>query len=261
VTHDIDPSGDTPVVPGGLGLYARIRMKDHSKILWIADRLIEYYGVPTVRPDDPIENLVLTILSQNTNDTNRDRAFESLIARFKTFESVRTSLLEDIASAIQIGGLHQQKARSIREALNRIVETSGRLDLEFLNDLALQDALHWLLGLPGVGPKTAGIVLLFSFDRPVFPADTHIRRVMSRMGLIPERGDPHPRLNDILPADSTLMQRLHLLTICLGREICHPRKPECKLCPLQPECAWTQAHGPESKDRVTSLTDKGGTNP
>jgi len=163
-------------------------MNDNTKITWIADRLIEFYGAPIVRPHDPIENLVLTILSQNTNDANRDRAFESLMKRFGTLEDVRVAPLQNIASAIQIGGLQQRKARSIREALNRIVQTCGRLDLEFLNDLGSQEALRWLLMLPGVGPKTAGIVLLFSFDRPVFPADTHIQRVMSRMGLVRERG-------------------------------------------------------------------------
>jgi len=256
-----DPSGETPVVPGAIGLYARIEMNENTKITWIADRLIETYGAPTVRPRDPIENLVLTILSQNTNDVNRDRAFESLMKRFGTLENVRVAPLGNIASAIQIGGLQQQKAQSIREALNRIVQTHGGLDLEFLNDLAPHEALRWLLELPGVGPKTAGIVLLFSFDRPIFPADTHIRRVMSRMGLVPERGDPHPRLNQLLPADPLLMQRLHLLTIRLGRETCHPRRPDCERCPLQSECMWTRSHDPEHNHAVTSLPDKGGIKP
>ncbi len=258
VLQGIDPSDETPVVPGAIGPYAPIEMNDKTKITWIADRLIETYGAPTGRLHDPIENLVLTILSQNTNDTNRDRAFKSLMKRFKTLEDVRVASLGDIASAIQIGGLQQQKARSIREALNRIVKTRGYLDLEFLNDLAPHDALRWLLELPGVGPKTAGIVMLFSFDRPIFPADTHIRRVMSRMGLVPERGDPHPQLNQLLPADSLLMRRLHLLTIRLGREICHPRKPECVKCPLRCECVWTRSHDSEHEDVVTSLSDKGG---
>lgn len=234
-------------------------MNDNTKITWIADRLIETYGAPTVRHLNAIENLVLTILSQNTNDTNRDRAFESLMKRFRTFEDVRVASLGDIASAIQIGGLQQQKARSIREALNRIVQTRGRLDLEFLNDLAPHDALRWLLELPGVGSKTAGIVLLFSFDRPVFPADTHIRRVMSRMGLVPERGDPHPLLNQLLPADPLLMQRLHLLTIRLGRETCRPKKPDCERCPLHSECVWTCSHDAEHGNAVT--LDKGGIHP
>lgn len=259
--HGIDRPGRTPVAPGDAGVYAHIAMNDDTKVTWIADRLIESYGAPIVRPYDPIENLVLTILSQNTNDINRDRAFESLMKQFGTLENVRTASLEDIASAIQVGGLHQQKARSIRIALDRIRSARGSLELAFLNDLPLLDALNWLLELPGVGPKTASIVLLFSFDRPVFPVDTHIRRVMSRMGLVPERGDPHPRLNEILPADSTLMQRLHLLAIRLGREVCHPRKPECTRCPLQSECVWTQAHGSGSQDAVTFSIDKGGPHP
>lgn len=233
-------------------------MDDDTKILWVAERLIETFGAPTTQLQDPIGNLVLTILSQNTNDTNRDRAFESLMKLYGTFENVLAASLGDIADAIQIGGLHQQKARSIQTALDRIMSARGRLELAFLNELPLQEALEWLLELPGVGPKTASIVLLFSFNRPVFPADTHIRRVMSRMGLIPERGDPHPRLNKILPSDSTLMQRLHLLTIRLGREVCHPRKPACERCPLQSKCIWTQKHGLANEDRVTSSPDEGG---
>lgn len=234
-------------------------MNDAAKITWIASRLIEFYGVPTVQIIDPIENLVLTILSQNTNDVNRDRAFASLMKRFGTFEAVGAASQKDIASTIQIGGLQQQKARSIDAALGRIMNECGRLDVAFLNDLRLEDALSWLLALPGVGPKTAGIVLLFSFDRPVFPADTHIRRVMNRMGLVPEGGDPHQRLNKLIPADSLLMQRLHLLTIRLGREVCRPRKPDCARCPLCSECVWTQVHGSTNQDEVTSQFDKGGT--
>lgn len=234
-------------------------MNDATKIAWIVSRLIKFYGVPTVQFLDPIENLILTILSQNTNDVNRDRAFASLMKRFGTFAAVGAASQKDIASAIQIGGLQQQKARSIHEALDRIMNVQGCLDLAFLNYLPLEDALSWLLSLPGVGPKTAAIVLLFSFDRPVFPADTHIRRVMNRMGLVPQRGDPHQRLNKLLPDDSLLMQRLHLLTICLGREVCHPRKPDCARCPLCSECVWTQIHGSTNQDEVTSSFDKGGT--
>lgn len=257
--HGIEQSGGSPVALADLDIYAHVAMNDNAKITWIADRLIEQFGTPEIERVDPIENLVLTILSQNTNDVNRDRAFESLMRQFGTLEKVREASQRDVASAIQIGGLQQQKSRSIREALDRIMNTRGRLDLAFLKDLPLEDALSWLLALPGVGPKTAGIVLLFSFDRPVFPADTHIRRVMSRMGLVPERGDPHPRLNKILPTDSTLMQQLHLLAIRLGREVCHPRKPECERCPLHSECTWMQAHGSASKDEVTSSIEKGGT--
>jgi len=233
-------------------------MNDVAKIAWIATRLIEQFETPEIEIVDPVENLILTILSQNTNDVNRDRAFASLMATFETFDQVRLAPLDEIAAAIQVGGLQQQKSRSIREALDRIMSERGCLELAFLNDLSLSDALKWLTALPGVGPKTAGIVLLFSFGRAYFPADTHIRRIMSRMGLVPERGDPHERLNKLLSADPVLMQRLHLLTIRLGRELCHLRKPACTHCPLRSECVWTQAHGSTSEHEVTSLIDKGG---
>lgn len=251
-------SGDAPVVLEAIAIYPRIAMNDVAKIAWIADRLIEQFGTPHIEIVDPIENLVLTILSQNTNDVNRDRAFVSLMATYATLEQVRVAPLGEIAAAIQIGGLQQQKSRSIRQTLERIMNERGYLELAFLNDLSLFDALKWLTALPGVGPKTAGIVLLFSFERPYFPADTHIRRIMSRMGLVPERGDPHSRLNELLPADPLLMQRLHLLAIRLGRELCHPSKPECDECSLRPQCLWAHEHGPASEDRVTSPIEKGG---
>ena len=258
--HGIDRSDDAPVVLKAIALYPRIAMNDAAKIAWIADRLIDQFGAPEVEILDPIENLVLTILSQNTTDVNRDRAFASLMARFETFEQVRLAPLDEIAAAIQVGGLQQQKSRSIRETLEWITNERGSLELEFLNDLSLLDALKWLTALPGVGPKTAGIVLLFSFDRPFFPADTHIRRIMNRMGLVSERGNPHPRLNDLIPADPLLMQQLHLLAIRLGRELCHPRKPECDRCSLRSECLWIRTHGSTREDAVTSPIEKGGSN-
>ena len=229
-----------------------------AKIIWITDRLVEQYGAPEIEILDPIENLVLTILSQNTTDVNRDRAFASLMKTFETFDRIRLAPTAEIAAAIQVGGLQQQKSRSIHKALEQIMNERGNLDLAFLNELSLSDAVAWLKALPGVGPKTAGIVILFSFRRPLFPADTHIRRIMSRLGLVPERGDPHPRLNKLLPADPVLMQRLHLLAIRLGRELCHPRKPECERCSLQPECLWTRTHGSIAEDAVTSPIEKGG---
>ena len=258
MSHSIDESGDAPVVREAFAIYPRIIMNDVAKIAWIASRLIEQFGAQEIESADPVENLVLTILSQNTNDVNRDRAFASLMTTFPTFDQVRLASLDEIAAAIQVGGLQQQKSRSIRQTLERIMNERGCLELAFLNDLSLLDALEWLTSLPGVGPKTAGIVLLFSFNRPFFPADTHIRRIMSRIGLASERGDPHPRLNELLPADPVLMQQLHLLGIRLGRELCHPRKPECERCPLQPECLWMPTHGSTSENRVTFSIEKGG---
>jgi endonuclease-3 len=233
-------------------------MNDAAKMMWIADKLIERFGAPLVQMPDPVENLVLTILSQNTNDINRDRAFASLMTAFETLDRIRLAPQDAVARAIQVGGMQHQKARSIREALERITSHRGYLDLSFLDALTLSEAMKWLTAIPGVGPKTAGIVLLFSYARPYFPADTHIRRIMSRMGLIPERGDPHPRLNELLPAEPVLMQRLHLLAIRLGREVCHPRDPQCKPCPLRDECFWNAAHGSTGRDEVTSPIERGG---
>lgn len=252
MSHGIDQSGDAPVALRCYTTYARVAMDAVQKIKWIADQLLGAYKHQAIQLQDPVENLVLTILSQNTTDINRDRAFHSLIASFASLDNVVAASVDDIAASIQSGGLQQQKARSIREALSRIVAKQGKLDLGFLGDLALEEALRWLLALPGVGPKTASIVLLFSFNRPVFPVDTHIRRVMSRMGLVQEQGDPHEALNALLPADHRLMQQLHLLTIRLGREVCHPRKPSCEQCPLLAMCMWSQAHGLPMTDRVTS---------
>jgi len=221
-----------------------------ARINWIAQKLVDAYGPQSIPRQDPVETLVLTILSQNTTDTNRDRAFCSLIETFGDLDKVAEASMDDIASAIRHGGLQQQKAKSIREALAFVVSERGRLDLSFLEELPVDAAMQWLLALQGVGPKTASIVLLFCFDRPTFPVDTHIRRVMRRMGLLNGHGDPHPRLNALLPADPVLMQQLHLLTIRLGREVCHPRNPCCQRCPLRPQCSWT--HGVHTADRVTS---------
>ena len=146
--------------------------------------------------------------------------------------------MAEIAQAVRVGGLHRQKAARIKHVLQRIEEERGPLDLTFLGDLSLEGAMAWLLASPGVGKKTAGILLLFSFDKPYFPVDTHIKRVLARVGLVREREDPHDRMNAILPADAALMKGLHLRLIRLGRETCHPRNPECPRCPLGSGCAW-----------------------
>lgn len=212
-------------------------MKPRSKIQWIVKQLQTHYGEISIPPHDPIETLVRTILSQNTNDANRDRAYETLLARFGSLGIVRDAPAEEIAQAIRIGGLHRQKAVRIKEVLERIENDQGALDLSFLDVLPLDEAMTWLLTSPGVGKKTAGIVLLFSFHKPYFPVDTHIRRILVRVGVVEATEDPHDRMNSLLPADVALMIALHLHLIRLGREICHPRDPACEICPLRTKCA------------------------
>jgi len=213
-------------------------MNPMMKARWIVTRLSACYGGIGLPKRDPVETLIKTILSQNTNDDNRDRAYRSLLNRFGGLAAVKEAKVGRIAEAIRVGGLHRQKALRIKQVLQRIEQEQGSLDLSFLNGLSLDEAMTWLLASPGVGKKTAGIVMLFSFGKPYFPIDTHIRRVLTRVGLAEPKKDPHDRLNAILPKDPTFMATLHLHLIRLGREICHPRRPDCSACPLRDGCEW-----------------------
>ena len=204
---------------------------------WVLCRLREALGPAPEVSSDPLETLVVTILSQNTTDVNRDRAYASLLAHFASFDDVADAEADEIAAAVSAAGLQRQKAGSIRAVLRRIRAQEGRLDLSFLGSLSTEAALGWLLESPGIGEKTASIVLLFSFGRPVFPVDTHIRRVLTRLGWIRAGGNPYREANERLPKDHSLMRDLHLLVIQLGRRICRARRPECEACPLQDRCA------------------------
>jgi endonuclease-3 len=206
-------------------------------------KLLEFYGEPTwCNPLPPVDELVSTILSQNTNDTNRDRAFVSLRARFPNWESVRDADTGSVIDAIRSAGLANQKGPRIQHVLREITAERGSLDLSFLNDLPLEEARAWLMKFKGVGPKTAAIVLLFSLGRPAFPVDTHIYRVTGRLGLRPDRitvEEAHPYLEALFPPET--YSAAHLNIIRLGREICAARKPDCPACPLREICRYGQA--------------------
>jgi endonuclease-3 len=200
-------------------------------------RLTEFYGEPHVRPcHDPLDVLIGTILSQNTSDLNRDRAHAALKEEFPRWEDVLTAPLERIEATIKGAGLYRQRAKRIKEVLARIQAERGELSLDFLADLPPEEAERWLLSLPGVGKKTAYIVLLFCFGRHRFPVDTHIRRVTTRLGLIEPGQEPHAALAELVPAGREIP--LHLNLIRLGREICRPRRPRCGGCPLSDLCSW-----------------------
>ncbi len=205
----------------------------------MADRLKQAFGSPGSDVPDPVETLILTILSQNTNDRNRDRAYTALRAAYKDWDTVRTAPQDELADIIRPGGLHHQKAAHIQQALERIpfAGQHREFDLGFLETLPTDRALAWLTKLPGVGKKTAGIVLLFSFGKPYFPVDTHIARVARRLGWIePADRDPHDALNARIDRDPLLMRHLHVSLISLGRSTCHPRQPTCTVCPLEDVC-------------------------
>jgi len=211
-----------------------------KRAIKVHEKLLEVFGEPIWRnPLPAIDELVSTILSQNTNDINRDRAFNSLRAKFPIWESVRDAKTEDIVNAIRPAGLANQKGPRIQQVLRAISEERGNLDLSFLKDLPLEEARAWLTKFNGVGPKTAAIVLCFSLGRPAFPVDTHIYRVTGRIGLRPEKmtvEQAHPYLESLFPPET--YYAAHLNIIRLGREVCHARKPDCPKCPIQKLCDY-----------------------
>jgi endonuclease-3 len=190
------------------------------------------------RPD-AIAELVSTILSQNTNDALRDKAYRSLRQRFPTWEQVCEASEEELVAAIRIAGLSQHKAPAIQRALRRIhVERDG-WSLDFLRGMPVEEAKQWLTSIKGVGPKTAAIVLLFALDMPAFPVDTHIHRVTRRLGLIPakaSREKAHELLEAIFPPEHYYAAHLNLIRH--GREVCQARKPRCEACVLRDLCDY-----------------------
>jgi endonuclease-3 len=205
----------------------------------IRDRLRELYGVPEWQPHGhPIAELVRTILSQNTNDTNRDVAYEQLRERFPTWKQVRDAPLAEIKDAVRPAGLAETKAPSIQEALRRATAHGGEPDLDWLADAEREEALSYLTALPGVGRKTAACVMIFALGRPEIPVDTHVYRVGGRLGLFRERAsfveahDEMLRVTD--PEDA---YELHINLIRHGRAICRPQ-PRCEQCALRRMCPY-----------------------
>lgn len=200
--------------------------------------LLEFYGEPTWRnPMPPLDELVSTILSQNTNDVNRDKAFDALRAAFPSWEAVRDANPELIIAAIRPAGLANQKGPRIQKALQSITQRNGSLDLSFLQSWQPEQVRRWLMTLEGVGPKTAAIVMQFSLGMPAFPVDTHVYRVSGRLGLRPEKmsvEQAHVFLENLFAPQTYYAAHLNLIR--LGREICTARKPNCAICPLKNLC-------------------------
>ncbi|MDK1029415.1 MAG: endonuclease III [Anaerolineae bacterium] len=210
------------------------------RALEIHNTLLEAFGEPVWRnPLPPVDELISTILSQNTNDVNRDRAFDSLRAKFPTWEQVRDADTDELIESVRVAGLANQKGPRIQQVLREITKERGSLDLTFLIDMPLEEARSWLTKFKGVGPKTAAIVLCFSLNRPAFPVDTHVYRVTNRIGLLPEKmtvEKAHPYLESIFPPET--YYAAHLNIIRLGREVCAARKPNCPICPVQELCDY-----------------------
>lgn len=188
---------------------------------------------------DPLDQLIATILSQHTSDANTARAFGSLKQRFPAWEAVIDAETESVAEAIRQGGLAGIKAPRIQQTLRIVVSEFGSPSLDALRSMSTEDARRWLLRIPGVGPKTAACVLLFSLGRPVFPVDTHVFRVSRRLGLVDSTlnaAAAHEALEWLIGPDRDTMYALHLNLIDHGRAICKARVPRCGLCALRGIC-------------------------
>ncbi len=208
----------------------------------IVARLSAIYGEPVWRPHgDPMTELGLTILSQNTSDTNSGRAFMRLKQRFPDWDAVMGAPADEVESAIAIGGLARQKAPRIQASLRAVYEARGGWDLEFLRELPLDEAKAWLRALNGVGPKTAACVLMFALGRPALPVDTHVHRVAQRLGLVPARATAeksHDILEGMLAPDE--VYPFHISLIRHGRRLCRALRPLCEQCPLLGGCPHGQ---------------------
>lgn len=216
------------------------RKGEQERVLEIARRLEAKYGpIPWRSHGDPLDVLIHTILSQNTNDDNRDRAYDALLSRYgRDYDAIANAPLEELAETIRPAGLHRQKAARIQKILKEIKAERGSYDLRYLRDLSREEALPELLKFDGVGKKTAGIVLTFSLGKPYFPVDTHISRITQRLGLVKKGEDPHDVMDALVP--DGLKYQLHLHLIRHGRETCKARKPRCDACVLRDLCPFPQ---------------------
>jgi endonuclease III len=205
-------------------------------VLAIRDRLRELYGRPVNEPHGhPIAELVRTVLSQNTNDRNRDVAYERLRRRFPTWEEVRDARTAEVIEAIKPGGLSATKGPRIQQILRELGEHP---DLDWLEHASRDEAMEYLRSLPGVGRKTAACVMIFAFGRPEIPVDTHVHRVGGRLGLFRPGAsfdEAHDEMLAVTPAEDAY--ELHINLIRHGRAICRPR-PRCAQCALRRMCPW-----------------------
>jgi endonuclease-3 len=191
-----------------------------------------------------VDELVMTILSQNTSDVNTGRSFAALKAAYPAWDEVIGAAEGDLVEVLRSGGLANQKAPRIQAVLRTLAGEPHGFDLRWLADLPQEEAQAWLVALPGVGPKTAACVLLFSLDVPVMPVDTHVHRVSRRLGLIGERVSAdaaHAILTEMTPDGEMLSA--HLLLIEHGRRTCRARNPRCGDCVLAPGCPSAMVPG------------------
>jgi endonuclease-3 len=217
-------------------------IKLRSKVKKINDILEIEYGIPERSENEkPLDVLIHTILSQNTNDTNSGRAYDNLIERFPSWENVLEADADEIAEAIRVGGLAKQKSTRIKELLTWVKNTYGQLNIDFVCDMDTKDAIELFTKRKGIGLKTINVMLCFACGKEVFPVDTHIFRISKRLALIPSNASPdkaHEIMGKLFPEGKAFS--LHVNMINFGRTICHAQRPRCRECPLIDYCAVWQ---------------------
>lgn len=209
-------------------------------VRYIIQNLERTYGVPeNRRASRPLDMLINVILSQATSDTNSERTFAALKKRYPTWDALLRARTSTIAETIRSGGLANQKAAVIKDLLRQIKEEHGTLDLSFLHDVSSEEATRYLSQFRGLGPKTIACTLLFACLKDVFPLDTHIFRILRRVGLIPQSCTDkraHEMMNAVVPAGK--FYSFHVNLIRHGRSLCRPREPLCERCPIVEYCDY-----------------------
>jgi endonuclease III len=214
-------------------------------------RLAKAFGpLEPPRAADPLDELILTVLSQHTSDLNAERAFGELRAAFPSWQQVVDSTSPAVADVIRTGGLANTKAPRIQSILREVREREGAYSLNRLRTLSDADARAYLMSLPGIGPKTAAVVLSFALGRDAMPVDTHVHRVTKRLGVIPSKASAERAdrlLHDLIP--DGLRTPLHVAFIRLGRQICKAPTPRCAACPLKDLCPTAPRYLPQRRQR------------
>ena len=218
-------------------------VSEEKPVVYVVQNLERAYGVPENKWTgwDVLDMLVAVILSQATSDANSARTYDALKRRFPTWDALLRARPQTLVETIRLGGLANQKAAVIRNLLREVKERQGSFDLSFLRELPAAEAVRYLASFRGVGPKTAACTLLFACGLEVFPLDTHIFRVLRRVGLIPPKCSDqfaHEVMNRLVPAGKSYS--FHVNLIRHGRRLCRPRDPLCERCPIVEYCDFGQ---------------------
>ena len=218
-----------------------------AKAQQVYDLLVERYGAqPLVPRREPMHELISTILSQRTTQKNEALAYDRMWKKFGSWEAIRDAPVDQLTEAIAPSNYPETKAPHIKETLRQIIEERGEANIDFLADLPPDEGLPWLMSHPGVGIKTASLVLLFCFSKPVLPVDTHVFRVSQRTGLIPPKANTesaHHMLLKLFPPDPYILFNFHIAALKHGQQLCiWGENPRCEPCPLKDLCNWYQAN-------------------